>query len=237
MGALFLVKLLALGAATVGGLPAGSYTISPVNVRLPHGQTSTSVNVTSSRLEPMAIQAQIFRWSQEGDTDVLTHTSDIILSPPMATIPSGAVQTFRLLLRPGHGADRERHYRLLLEEIPTAGTADGRLSFSMRASIPVVVAPEQPVTSNLEWRATRGADTTIVLTVTNSGPAYDKIMALAATMPDGEIVNAVPSGTNPYVLPGAQRQWTLRGKTSTGAVHLDISARAGASIRNLPITQ
>ncbi|WP_353227669.1 fimbria/pilus periplasmic chaperone [Novosphingobium sp.] len=237
MGALSLLKLVALGAAVAGGLPAGTLTISPVSVVLARGQTSAMVKVANSRSNPIVMQAQIFRWTQDGDKDALTATSDVILSPPMATIPGGAEQVLRLLMRPGKPADAaiERHYRMLLGEIPAAGASPGDLSFAMRVSIPVFVTPDQPIVPALEWRAVRGQGDQIVLTVVNTGSAYDRIIALSVAMPGGAAVAAVPLGTNTYILPGARRRWTVDGKITNATVNLTVVVRAGRSTMSLPI--
>ena len=238
MGALFIFKLLALGAAVAGGLPAGTLTISPVSVVLARGQTSAIVKIANSPSDPIVIQAQIFRWSQDGDKDVLVPTSDIILSPPMATIPGGAEQTLRLLMRPGSAAasGKERQYRMLLGEIPAAGANPGALSFAMRVSIPVVATPDIPIAPALEWHALRGQGDQVVLTVTNTGSAYDRIIGLSVAMAGNAPVNAAPLGTNAYVLPGAQRRWTVDGKIAADTVNLTVTQRAGRSNTSLPIT-
>ena len=230
--------MLALAAAGAGGLPEGTFTISPVSLHLPHGQTSAALKITNSRVAPLAIQAQIFRWTQDGDNDVLVPTSDVILSPPMVAVPSGGVQALRLLMRPSSaaGAARERYYRMLVEEIPGPGARPGDLSFTMRASIPVVVSPAQPISPNLDWHAVRRDGTTVVITIGNTGTSYEKILRLAAVMPDGTVIDAAPVAKNPYVLPGSHRQWTIAPKLVGGTIDLDITTRTGRSKTSLPIT-
>lgn len=229
--------LLALSSTLVGSLPTGTFSISPVNVLLAHGQTSTSVNVANAREAPLVIQVQIFRWTQDGDQDVLTPTSDVILSPPMATIPIGGEQTFRLLMRPSSVAEenKERHYRILVAEIPAAGGSPGQLSVAIRASLPMIVTPIQPDRAILAWSAAHGPDNTVVVTVSNTGLAYDKIIALTAQMPDGETVTASQAGTNPYVLPGSKRQWTLDRTATSGTLTLNITTPTGQQNMSLTI--
>jgi fimbrial chaperone protein len=229
------IGLLSLGTAVAASQPVGTFTISPVGIWLTRGQTSAAVNVTNSQSAPMAIQAQIFRWTQDGDRDVLAPTSDAVLSPPMATVPSGSVQTLRLLMRPS-SVSAERHYRLLISEIPQATKGAEKLNFVMRSSIPVVASSGQQVASQLQWSAAHGAAGVIALTVTNTGEAYDKILAVTATMPDGAIKQAVVVAANPYVLPGAQRRWNVFAKTAGGTIRLEVTSRAGRSNWNLPVT-
>lgn len=233
----FLV-LLSLGALFAGSANAAILTISPVGVVLEFGQTTAALEVKNSDMQPITVQVRIYSWSQVANEDVLVPTSDIILSPPIATIPGGAAQTLRLLLRPGVTADagRERHYRVLLDEIPTAAERPGHLSFAMRASIPVFVLPQRPSTPSLQWQAARDQNGAVVLTATNSIPAYDRIFNLVATPYDGSVRNVVPRGSNAYVLSHSQRQWVVQGDVGTGPIRLNVVTRNGKTEQILPIS-
>jgi fimbrial chaperone protein len=229
--------LLLLGFMNALPTLASSYTIFPVSVHLPYGKNSASLNVQNGRPAALSVQVRIYRWTQDGDTDVLTPTSDVILSPPMAIIAGNAAQTLRLLMRkqPGAATDQERHYRILLDEVPDAKSRPGQLSFAMRSSIPVFVNPQHPLTASLAWRAARDQDGVVILTGTNTGLAYDQVVSLAATTLDGAALTTVLRGTNPYVLPGAQRRWAVREKITGDMVHLTVVTVKGRSDQSLPI--
>ncbi len=220
-------------------LPLGSVTISPVSVHLAYGQKSASLNVRNTRREPMSVQMRIYRWTQDGEEDVLSPTSDVVLSPPMATIASGTTQTLRLLMRPSptSAARQERHYRILLDEIPSAAARPGQLNFALRSSIPLFATTEKPVAPHLEWRAVRGNNKTVILIGTNTGLAYDRVVTLAATLPDGTTLNAAPRALNPYILPGSQRQWVVREMVVGDTIDLAVVTIKGRSDQSLPIGQ
>lgn len=230
----FLTAMVALGSA---GANAATLTISPVSVVLDPGRTSAVLEVTNLEPAPVTLQARIYNWSQSDNEDLLAPTSDIIMSPPIATIPPGGSQTLRLLLRPGAKAitDRERHYRVLLDEIPAVGAGSGRVSFAMRSSIPVIVKSPSPSSSRLGWHAARDGGGAVVITAINSAIAYDQIFALAAILDDGTVHNGTLRGTNAYVLPQARRQWVVPGKHGSGSVRLRITARDGKTEQILPI--
>ena len=111
-----LATLISLGFLISGEVQAASLEISPVIVNLAPGQNATTIEVKNRGGAPAAVQARPYSWSQAGDEDNLTATQDIILSPPIFTVPAGASQTIRLLLRGGSEAGGERSYRLLLDE-------------------------------------------------------------------------------------------------------------------------
>ncbi len=231
--------LLPATVLVAASLPPSSVTISPVSVHLASGQKSASLNIRNARLEPMSVQMRIYRWTQDGDNDVLTPTSDVILSPPMAAIASGTTQTLRLLMRPSPTSEalKERYYRILLDEIPGTRARPGQLTFALRSSIPLFATTEQPIMPHLEWRAARGNDKTVILTGTNTGLAYDRVVTLAPTLPDGTVLNAAPRAMNPYILPGSQRQWIVREMVIGDTIHLAVVTTKGRSDQSLPIGQ
>lgn len=230
----FPIAMLSLCAA---GANAATLTISPVSVVLDSGLTSALLEVKNLEPNPITLQARIYDWSQSGNEDVLVPTSAIIMSPPIATIAPGGSQTLRLLLRPGAKADtaQERHYRILLDEIPVAGTGRARVSFAMRSSIPVFVMPPKPSSSNLAWRAARNGTGAVVVTATNAAAAYDRVFELAAIHPDGSVHNGIMQGTNAYVLPHAQRQWIVPGEHGAGPLRINVTTRNGKTEQTLPI--
>lgn len=231
--------LLPVTVLVAASLPPGAVTFSPVSVHLAYGQKSASLNVRNGRPEPMLVQMRIYRWTQEGEEDVVTPTSDIILSPPLASIASGTTQTLRLLMRPSPNSDarQERYYRILLDEIPGASARPGQLQFALRSSIPLFATPQQPIAPHLEWRATRGNDKTVILTVTNTGRAYDRIVTLVPTLPDGTALHAAPRAMNQYILSGSQRQWVVREMVVGDNIHLAVVTIKGRSDQSLPISQ
>lgn len=228
---------IAMLSLCVAGANAATLTISPVSVVLNSGKASALLEVKNLEPNPITLQARIYAWSQSGNEDVLVPTSDIIMSPPISTIAAGGSQTLRLLLRPGAKADtnRERHYRILLDEIPAAHAGPARVNFAMRSSIPVFVMPPKPSASNLAWRAARDGNGAVVVTATNAAAAYDRIFKLAAIQSDGSVHYGVMQGTNPYVLPRAQRQWVVPGDHRTGPLRLIITTRNGTTQQTLPI--
>jgi fimbrial chaperone protein len=229
--------LFALGALCAASVDAATLTISPVGVTIEPGQTSATLEIKNADVQPITVQVRIYSWTQVANEDVLASTSDIIMSPPIATIAAGSSQTLRLLLRPvaKAGPERERHYRVLLDEIPTAAAPRDNLTFAMRSSIPVIVLLQRPSAPGLKWAADRDQKGSVVVTATNAASVYDRIFDLTATLDDGSVRNGVLRGTNAYVLPHSQRQWVLPGDLGAGPIRLNITTRNGKTERILPI--
>jgi fimbrial chaperone protein len=223
-----LAALIAWCCLSSGAATASSLEISPVSVNLVAGQNTKVIEITNRGGSSVAIQIRAYAWSQSGDTDTLAPTKDIILSPPIFTVPAGASQTIRLLLR-AKGATGERSYRLLLDEVPPPGTQRNQVGIAMRVSLPVIAAAALPPSRNLAWRAKRGPGNQILLSAANMGNVYDKVHAIAVTLPDGSHPTIVASGDNSYLLSNAKRQWVVQDTTPQATVRLSVTTQAGKS--------
>jgi fimbrial chaperone protein len=234
--------ILALAALVLLAFPfarevrAASLEVNPVLITLAAGQTATVIEVTNHSATPTAIQARAYHWTQTGDDDTLAPTRDIIVSPPIFTVPGGSSQTMRLLLRNVSTATGgERSYRLLLDEVPAANTLNRQVSFTMRLSLPVFVGGAASAQPRLQWRAEHAANGQTVLTVANTGSAYDRLGAVAVTLANGTHPKVVLRSTTPYVLPGAERHWIVQDQRSGpgGPLHLSVTSLTGKSEQTL----
>lgn len=231
-----LAALIWLGCLLSGEAQAASLEISPVTVAFAPGQNATTIGVMNRGGAPAAIQIRAYSWTQAGDEDALTPTQDIILSPPIFTVPGGASQTIRLLLRGGKVAAGERSYRLLLDEVPTPSAQNRQIAIALRVSLPVIAASAAAALPTLVWRARRGPAGQILLSATNTGPAYDMIQAIAVTLSNGSQPDVVPQGKNPYILAGAQRHWIVQGHRAIGGtLRLSITTKSGKSEQTLAL--
>jgi fimbrial chaperone protein len=226
--------LFALGWLQAEKVQAASLEISPVMVAFAPGQTATTIELENRGEAPVAIQARPYRWTQAGDEDTLTSTQELIVSPPIFTVAAGASQTMRLLLRGGPVGGDERSYRLLLDEVPTANTQNKQVDMALRVSLPVMVAPASSAPAALQWRAGRGPSGETQLSVINSGTAYDRVRMIEVTLADGSHPKAIPRGTNPYILPGATRDWIVQGHAGPpGPLQLKVLTQSGQSEQTL----
>lgn len=216
---------------------ATSLEITPVMVHLAPGSRATIIEVANRGGVAAAIQLRAFAWSQIGDKDVLTPTQDIILSPPIFTLPKNGSQTIRLMLRRGAAAAGERTYRLLIDEVPPTKSSTQQVLVAMRISLPLIVASAAPRPRALQWRAHRQASGRVTLTATNHGNAYDRVQAIAVTGADGAQREVALSGTNPYILAGAERRWVVKSVGAASVLRLRVTTRGGQSEQLLAIAQ
>jgi fimbrial chaperone protein len=228
--------LICVGSLIFGTAKAADLEISPVAISLAHSQSVTTMEITNRGDAPTAVQVRAYAWAQAGDEDILTPTTEVILSPPIFTIPAGGSQTLRVLLRGGAATVGERTYRLVLDEVPPASVHSQQITTLLRASLPVIVASASPTPARLEWRADRDSAGGLVLSATNMGQAYDAVRAIEVVLADGAHRTAIPRGGNPYVLTGAQRHWIVAGGAApAGGIRLDLTTRGGRSEQSLAL--
>jgi fimbrial chaperone protein len=227
--------LMSVGCVLFGTAQAAVLEISPVTIGLAAGQSATTIEIRNRGDAPAAVQVRAYAWAQSGDEDVLTPTRDLILSPPIFTVPVGGSQTLRLLSRGGAAVAGERSYRLLLDEVPAASQGQ-QIVIALRASLPVIIAAESPAPKGLQWRVGRAPGGETVLSATNTGLGYDAVQAIVVTLADGSRRSTVARGKNPYILAGAERHWVVDGRRlPAGALHLSVTSRNGKSEQTLAL--
>ena len=79
-----------LAGATV--VNAAAIGVSPVRVTLSDKQKIGTITVRNDGTEPVPMQLEVLNWSNEEGEDVFTSTRELIISPPIFTIPAGGSQ-------------------------------------------------------------------------------------------------------------------------------------------------
>lgn len=218
----------AIGISGMSGRAASAQSLAvlPVNVLLSPGQSATSLTVTNHDKET-SIQIRAYAWSQKGDDDQLSPTSDVVVSPPLASIAPGATQVIRLILRqPPQG--REATYRILIDQIPPPAEP-GVVHVVLRLSIPIFAQPATRATPDVQFHLERD-EANLFLVGVNNGLQHEAIRDIVLTASDGRQFRA-GSGVSPYILGGVRRRWLI---ATQGAVlkpdetlHLKADANGG----------
>jgi fimbrial chaperone protein len=226
-----LAALTLLACVPVREVRAAAWDVSPVLVTFDAGETATTIEMTNHSGAPASIQARGYRWTQKGDEDALTPTQDVIVSPPIFTVPDGGLQTMRVLLRGGSAAGGARTYRLILDEVPPAARQNREIAVALRLSLPVFVGADPLGRPLLQWRVGREPGGQTVLSASNAGPGYDRVRAIDVTLSDGSHPKLVSRASNTYILAGDERHWVVQDRSGapTGPLHLSVTSRTGKS--------
>jgi fimbrial chaperone protein len=208
-----------------------------VSITLAPGQLATSLTVINQGTTETSVQVRVVSWHQATGLDELAPSDSVLVSPPIITIPAGATQTVRVVIRKPDPS-REGTYRVLLDQIPSAAAAPGTIRIAMRLSIPVFAEPATRVAPHVTFRVETNAGKAM-LVATNDGNSHGTMSDLALTTKSGSVIALASTGT-PYILAGATRHWRI---TSAGAglltpgatLQLTAKTNTGAIKRDIPV--
>jgi fimbrial chaperone protein len=188
---------------------AGTFSISPLRVELSARAQTGALTIRNQEATPVVVQAEAMLWEQVDGEDRLSPTRDVLVSPPVFTIPANGSQLVRVALRQPADAQRELAYRLILTEVPQQASPEFTgLNVALRLSLPIFVAPASLASPRLEWSAARNADGAITITARNAGNAHGRVLSFSVAPATGTAA-AILQDAAAYVLPGQSRTWTL----------------------------
>ncbi|WP_312074703.1 MULTISPECIES: molecular chaperone [Acinetobacter] len=199
---------------------AAGFSVSPIKVNLtPENNKVMSLRVHNSSNELVALQAEVMGWNQKDGKDLYeSKTREILVTPPIFTVPPGETQIIRVGLRRPLDLKQELSYRLFLQELPPPipNKFQG-LQMVMRMSLPVFVAPATgQASSDLSWRIHQVNKGNLILESHNRGNGHAQVTELRLKLPNGQ--ELVQTG-NTYLLPGSKQEWSIdfKGGSLSGA--------------------
>ena len=200
-----------LAGATV--VNAANLGVNPVRVTLSDKQKMGTLTVRNDGAEPVPMQLEVLNWSQEEGNDVFTPTRELIVNPPIFTIPASGSQLIRVGLRGAPDAQRELTYRIIMQELPPPPDPDfNGTKMLMRVSLPVFVLPKVAAKPVLRWQAVRTSDGALKISLTNDGNAHIQITNFSLSKP-GSAQPWITQNSSDYVLIGQSFDWILPAST------------------------
>nr|WP_246432390.1 fimbria/pilus periplasmic chaperone [Xanthomonas theicola] len=201
---------MALLAALGGGqAAAASLQLAPTMLSLAPEQNADGLWLSNSGSAPVQVQVRAYRWTQHDGNEELQPTQELLISPPMRSLPAGERQLIRVIRADPAAPAEEVAYRVIVDELPRPQAERAGMQFVLRYSVPVFVLPRQPQPPQPDLRARlrRDADGTASLEVGNRGSAHAQIADLRH-IADGSPRFAL-DGLVGYVLPGQTMRWSL----------------------------
>jgi len=205
-------SLLGVLAAT-GMVAASTLNVAPVRVELSATQSTAVLTVHNPEDSPVVVQARPAAWSQHDERDQLDDTHDVLVTPPLFTIPAKSEQILRIALLRKPDPMRELDYRLVLSEVPPEVGPDFKgLRMALRITLPIFGAPQTHASPEVAWHHEWLPDGTLQIQATNSGTAHIQILDF-----DVQGVDHAPqilhSDAARYLLPGSVARWQLHPAT------------------------
>jgi fimbrial chaperone protein len=180
--------------------------VQPLSVDVVSPAQTSAITLHNPGRANISLQIRVFEWTQVNGEERLTPTTDVVASPPAATLTPAATFTIRVARTAGAVASGEKSYRLWVDELPPASaprSGGGEVGVRLRYDLPLFFrAPG--VATDLGWKASLSGGK-LRLEATNSGARHArieglKVEGLAAPVSFGR-------GLLGYVLPGATRSW------------------------------
>jgi fimbrial chaperone protein len=201
--------------------------VAPVTVDAMPGDRTGTVVLTNAEDHPITAQIRIFRWTQVNGKDDLQPTTDVVVSPPMATLAARQDYLVRIVRTSKAPITGEESYRILVDQLPEKGPPrPGEVKLVLRESIPVFFSDEPKRTPKIEWSLQRsGAGFSVV--GKNVGNRRVRLSDFSVSKPNGAAVWKT-SGLSGYVLANSEMRWSLPpSPAALGSVKLTAQTDAG----------
>lgn len=165
------------------------------------------------------MQVEVVSWTQSDGEDHYLPTRDLLVNPPLFTVPPGRSQVLRVGLRRPPSGEREAAYRLFLREVPPPGlvkaepaaSGQGKVLVLLQMRLPVYVPPVNVVSAQ-QWQAVRTEDGAIRVKLNNSGNVHVVVNQLKLRPADAgaETAPLAATSASAAVLAGQSRSWLMR---------------------------
>ncbi|MBP1129464.1 MULTISPECIES: molecular chaperone [Serratia] len=127
---------------------AASILIWPIDPAIEANQPATALWLENRDSKTVYMQVRVLGWQQVNGKDDYHNQSNVVASPPVATIAPGKRQLIRLIRQTPTPDGKEQAYRILVDEVPIKdqdGAAPEKgaqmgLKFQMRYSVPLFVS-------------------------------------------------------------------------------------------------
>ena len=220
-----------LASSAIVPAHAQSLRVSPVTIELPPGAESAVFTLDTEAKEGVAVQARVFRWFQAGGEDKLEKTEDVVVSPPVMKLQSGAPSTLRLVRVTKRPVSGEETYRVLIDEIPDRKKLQaGTVALNIRQSVPVFFAGVDARPGSITWKAVE-RNNKLVLEATNGGQKRVQLRTLNVTDGNRDLMK---NGWG-YVLQGQSKSWELQADAA-GAKNLTVKAESDVGPVNASVS-
>jgi fimbrial chaperone protein len=185
---------------------AASLQVAPVLVEVPAPGATATLKLRNEGTKPLDAQIRIFQWTQVDGEDVLTPTTDVAASPPVASLQPNADYTVRVVRTNKEPAVKEEAYRLLIDELPGQATTQTAVNIALRYSIPVffTVPGAAP---KLSWTLQQRANKPVIV-ASNAGDRRIRLSKLKVTDGKGVVAN-FGDGLAGYVLGHAGKNFAV----------------------------
>lgn len=209
----WIARMCATFVFIAGSAQAGSFSVIPVRIYMSPGDRAVAVTITNEGDSEIALQADLYTWSQKPDgSDDLVLTEDLLVSPPILRLAPGARQVVRLARLAPADPGRQLTYRMIVREVPEITMPKGskdilvQLPVSLAMSMPVFITPPA-AQRDVQCQVIRMDTQNFNALCQNTGTAYAQVRGVVLVRGPEELAR-FEGGT--YILPGARRSLSIK---------------------------
>jgi fimbrial chaperone protein len=192
---------------------AASLQVAPISVAFSPQEKAKEIWLTNTSERPIRAQTRVLIWSQVAGQDQVNPTRDLVASPSITEIKAGEQQLIRIIRIAPQNTAVEQTYRLLIDELPSAGQADAQtgLQLLLQYSIPVFIQLTDSIAMrngltllnqvNFQYQNQQ-------LIVKNNAKSHIRISELTYINPNGERIPLI-NGLVGYALAGQSMRWDI----------------------------
>lgn len=210
---------------------ASSLYVNPVRLVLNPDKRTALLSVRNDGTTPLSFRMQAFDWSQSNGEDVRTPASDLIMSPPIATVAPGSVQLVRIGPKK-RDSSREHAYRVIVQEIPGPASS-GKISLAVRFDLPLYIPTARKSAPSVRWQAHMDGGK-LQLEGENLGVSHvevHKIYLASKKLQPLEL-----HGANSVILANSHKTWTLPAAWQSNGIE-NIVADTSAGVAQIQVTE
>ena len=218
------------GLLVAGSFPAsvfaGAFGVSPIRIDLDPAIRTGLVTVSNDEDRKLYFQVSLMEWTQTAaGEDQYAPSADLLFFPQIFTVDPKDKRLIRVGIKAPPG-ERERAYRLFIEEMPDPNAAPGagaQIAVRLRFGVPIFLTggKGEPQPEIVSSGASKGE---LRVAIRNAGTRQIRFEEVA--MRDGDRVVAKTAGW--YVFPGTTRSFTLPVTARDCPVPTSVEIRATA---------
>jgi fimbrial chaperone protein len=215
-------------AAMTSSVSAASLQVAPTTVEVQAGNSAATMNIKNTGTEPLKAQVRVFRWTMINGTEKLEPATDVVASPPFATVKPNMDYTVRLVRLSKQPVTVEETYRILIDEVPESPKVirSGFVNMTFRYSIPIFFLPPKADAPALTWSQVK-RNGKVYVSATNAGGRRVRVTDISVAGGKGQPI-AVAKGLAGYVLARSSMSWVAPVAVQKTAQPLLITAQSDA---------
>jgi fimbrial chaperone protein len=197
-----------LGVGVAAAAHAGSFSLSPTRIEMTGNKRTAVITLTNADASPLTVQASVVSWTQALDGDLFADTRELLVTPPVFTVPPNGQQVVRIARRGAAADSKEIPYRVFFNEVPQPGKAEfNGLNIALRVGVPIFLLPTKATAPKLEWEVSPLPEGKLRIDAKNVGNRHIQVTDFDVDL--GEAVDRAIVNVVRYVLPDQRVSWTI----------------------------